>query len=286
MNAWIRGVQNKVTPQPEVASSPGTNTSDVASSSTDIVYAQDTPIQGIPLPKIQPVQVQEEQEAQEDIPPLETVDDSDEEIEELSPPDPEAGGDSLASPLSDPQDFPHDVWGIGWGEFYLGCSVWKDFWLKTHDSTAVWPPNFKVFGERMYNQEKLCVPANLQEIVVQDHHSFLGHVGGPRLWKNMDNKFIFAKPWQVKKYVAQVTKRCPICEACARPRNLKGPLGSAMIPPQIMVSVALDFFTCHQSNSKGNFMISWQFVSIECRVGLLQSPLSVKASPGPRLLRL
>ena len=103
MNAWIRGVQNKVTPQPEVASSPGTNTSDVASSSTDIVYAQDTPMQGIPLPKIQPVQVQEEQEPQEDIPPLETVDDSDEEIEELSPTDPEAGDDSAASPCRTPR---------------------------------------------------------------------------------------------------------------------------------------------------------------------------------------
>jgi hypothetical protein len=79
-------------------------------------------------------------------------------------------------------------------------------------------------------------------MLIHEHHSFLGHIGGRRLWENLLLKFEFAAPKKVKKYALDITKNCPPCEACAKPRSLRGPLGTTPIPPQLMASVALDLF--------------------------------------------
>ena len=108
MNAWIRGVQKGSVSHPEVTNSPGKSTSYIASSSTDIIHAHNILAQEAQVPKFRPVQAQEGQELQEDIPPLEIEEYSDEEIEELSPPEVEAGDDYAPSPLTDQHDFPRD----------------------------------------------------------------------------------------------------------------------------------------------------------------------------------
>ena len=131
---------------------------------------------------------------------------------------------------------------MNWDAEYKKCPVWKIIWKECHEPLTLWPEGYRVLKEKLYFQERLTIPSQFQEMVIQEYHQFMGHLGGEKLWKVMLLKFVFAKPVECKKYIMKVTKECPVCEACARPRSLRGPLGSTPIPPSLMCSVALDIF--------------------------------------------
>jgi len=120
---------------------------------------------------------------------------------------------------------------MDWGYEYKKCSIWAKIWEECHDPLALWPEGYRILNNKLYFQEKLVIPAQLQEMVIQEYHQFMGHLGGEKLWKVLEIKFLFAKTLECKKYTKWVTKACPACEACTRPRTLKGPLGSNPIPP-------------------------------------------------------
>ena len=64
-------------------------------------------------------------------------------------------------------------------------------------------------------------------------------------------QYTFAMPSEARKYTFLITRKCPTCEACAKPRSLKGPLGTTVIPPKINVSVALDLLNMPQYKHEG-----------------------------------
>ena len=49
------------------------------------------------------------------------------------------------------------------------------------DPKSHWPELIKVFGTQMFYEEKLCIPAGYQEMVIMEHHNFMGHIGAKRL---------------------------------------------------------------------------------------------------------
>ena len=103
-----------------------------------------------------------------------------------------------------------------------------------------------VFGTQMFYQEKLCIPAGYQEMVIMKHHNFMGHIGAQRLWNHMALQYAFAMLSEARTYTFLITRKCPTCEACVKQRSLKGQLGTTVIPPKNMVSVALDLFNMPQ----------------------------------------
>jgi hypothetical protein len=106
--------------------------------------------------------------------------------------------------------------------------------------------------KRLYFEEKLCVPYVLTEQVINEHHAFLGHIGGARLQNHILVRYNFAEVGEVKKYCQQMTRNCPTCEACVRTQSLKGPLGTTIIPPQIMIHVAIDLFNMPSVKHEGS----------------------------------
>ena len=86
-----------------------------------------------------------------------------------------------------------------------------------------------------------CTRINLQEAEIKFGLTFIEKIS------NIKNRYrIESCGHHIELYKANIVKqefvKCPICEAFARPLNLKGPLGAALIPPHIMSSVALDLF--------------------------------------------
>ena len=173
---------------------------------------------------------------------------SSEEIHELQPdsgPGPQPSGPpgpTVPFAFSSPQVFPENLWATNWTTFYENCQIWKSVWEQAHTPSKPWPKGIKIFQDRMFFEEKLCVPVMVQEKIVMEHHIFLGHLSGKKLWRHLDRQYHFATFGEVKKFALSCGRRCPSCEACTRPENLHLKISSSVIPPYLMHSVAVDLF--------------------------------------------
>jgi hypothetical protein len=125
---------------------------------------------------------------------------------------------------------------------YKKCPGFGMIWHACHTPELQWPRAIKIFGNRMYNQEKLCVPWGLQRAYIRDYHAFLGHVGPDRLWYHFEPTTDFASMENAKKFVYQVMGQCETCQASQRAFRLAGPMEPTPVPPRIMTHVAIDLF--------------------------------------------
>lgn len=129
-----------------------------------------------------------------------------------------------------------------WGNFYHTCPRWWDTWVATHHPKMAWPKGIKMHKDRMYLNEKLCVPLQLQSLWIRENHTHMGHPGPEKLWQMLKTKVEWAREGDAKYFVNLVMSQCETCQACQRPLNLKRPLVHTPIPPKIMSSVAMDIF--------------------------------------------
>ncbi len=75
-----------------------------------------------------------------------------------------------------------------------------------------------------------------------------------------------------------MTRRCPTCEACVTAQSLKGPLGTTIVHPQIMVHIAIDLLNTPSVKHEGNIYDmmavcvdrhSWWIVAVQAQnIGL------------------
>ena len=128
------------------------------------------------------------------------------------------------------------------GEEYKKCPIYAGIWQKTHTPNAEWPKGIKVFGDRMYFDDRLCIPLSLQKAWIREHHAFLGHVGPERLWYHLEPVTEFALVEEAKEFVFHVMRQCETCQATQRAHRLAGPLEPTPVPSRIMTHVALDLF--------------------------------------------
>ena len=151
----------------------------------------------------------------------------------------EGGGREIRPPVGDYSD----IWALDWGREYMNCPRWGEVFKATLEPQGTWPGKVKLFKDKMYLEERLCVPSSLTKSLIRDHHSFLGHVGFERLWKSLVTRFQWPDLADAKKFAKTVLGQCEVCQACQRPTNLKGWMDSTPIPPMVMQSVALDLFS-------------------------------------------
>ena len=107
---------------------------------------------------------------------------------------------------------------------------------------ADWPKGIKFLQSKIYLEELLCIPWSLQEVVIREYHTFLGHVGFQRLWKAMEIRYVFANKDSAMKFAKGVMGHCESCQACQKPGDLHVVLEATPIPPAVMASVTLDLF--------------------------------------------
>ena len=134
------------------------------------------------------------------------------------------------------------LWDLDWGPEYAKCPRWGSVYRAVKGETADWPKGVKFLQNKVYLEEVLCVPWSLQEAIVREYHTFMGHVGFQRLWKAMEIQFKFANREAALKFAKGVMRECESCQACQKPGDLHGVLEATPIPPAVMSSVALDLF--------------------------------------------
>jgi len=129
-----------------------------------------------------------------------------------------------------------------WGKEYERCPFWGESWRKIHGSADDWPPGFQFLENRLIFEGKICIPLSLQNAHIRAQHEFMLHPGPERLWKCLVRQFMFASWAKAREYCENVMQQCASCQACQRPRNLKGPIVHVPVPPGVMQSVAMDVF--------------------------------------------
>ena len=122
------------------------------------------------------------------------------------------------------------VWDLNWDEEYEKCPQFMEWWKVCHTPLSKWPEGVKIFEKYMYFNDKLCVPKGLQEKMVMEHHKFLAHVGGERLFQHLQARFSFFNTAEAKKFANRITNSCETCQACQRTRFLRGPIESTPVP--------------------------------------------------------
>ena len=115
-------------------------------------------------------------------------------------------------------------------------------WRQCHTQNAEWPKGIKVIKNKMYHLEKLCVHWGLQRSYIREHHAFLGHVGGDRLWYHFQPTTEFAMIKLAKMFTFKVMAQCETCQAKQRAHRLGGPMEATPVLPRVMTSVSLDLF--------------------------------------------
>ena len=105
-------------------------------------------------------------------------------------------GDASGSSGS-PQQFLQDIWLVDWNKQYRECPKWGQAWDAVNDEDKKWPSGYKLLEKRLYFEEKLCIPVKLTEQVINEHHAFLGHIGGSRLQNHVLLIYNFANEREV-----------------------------------------------------------------------------------------
>ena len=131
-----------------------------------------------------------------------------------------------------------------WSDCYEKCSAFGERWRDVRASEPEWPEGYKIFRNKLYLVEKLCVPEALVVPVVRAHHEWLGHMGLERAILEISRRFEFPPQTELRKVLGEVKANCLVCQACDRPNwALKGPISMTPIPPLFMSSVCLDIFS-------------------------------------------
>jgi hypothetical protein len=131
-----------------------------------------------------------------------------------------------------------------WDDAYYASERWAEEWVVTQDpDRPEWPLGIKIYEHKMYWYEKLCVPETVTGRVIRAHHAEIGHVGGKKLWKEMQRWYHFAPGSQAEKLAETIPGQCETCQA-HNPTNLqlKGTIEPSIVPPTLGESVSIDIF--------------------------------------------
>lgn len=179
-----------------------------------------------------------------------------------------------------------EVWDVDWGHEYEKCPRWGPVYRAVRDGTADWPKDVKFFHRKILLKEAWCIPWTLQEPIIREYHTFLGHVGFSRLWKAMELKYAWADADSAKKFARGVMGQCESCQACQRPGDLHGILEPTPIPPAVMASVALDLFDMPMVEYEGS-MFNMMVVCVDRHSGwIVAVPCKKQGLTGARVAKL
>ena len=129
--------------------------------------------------------------------------------------------------------FPYhqEIYDWDWGAEYLRCPIFGPIWHDCHSPEAEWPEGMKVFKNRMYHLEKLCIPWGLQRSYIREQHGFVGHVGADRLWYHFQPTTEFAMENLAKRFTYKLMTQCETCQATQCAHRFGGPMEATPIPP-------------------------------------------------------
>ena len=106
-----------------------------------------------------------------------------------------------------------------------------------------WPQGIKIYRNKLYDNERLCVPDELLPRVVEEHHVASGHLGVDRLVEECMRKYYILYLPKLKKLCVDAKRHCVTCQQCDPPsRQKKGRISKFPIHPYVWNSIAMDMF--------------------------------------------
>ena len=109
------------------------------------------------------------------------------------------------------------VMDADWATAYANSACWAADWQLVNAPGPDWPKGVKVFGNKMFLEEKLCVPEDFVPRVVREHHEAVGHVVGKRFLSELTRRYRFPGTTDFRTRAEQVRKECLVCQAAEPP---------------------------------------------------------------------
>jgi len=167
-----------------------------------------------------------------------------EDVAESSPPLPVQDSFPSESPADSPEPDHGPVFDADWGSAYAVSAAWGADWQLANSPGPDWPKGIKIFGTKMFLEERLCVPEQFVARVVREHHEAAMHVHGKRLVAELQRRYAFPTTADVQGRVAQVYQQCLVCQACEPPTwSTKEDIHMTPVPDRFMSNVCLDIFS-------------------------------------------
>ena len=144
--------------------------------------------------------------------------------------------ETLEECLMAPIEYVESVLIEDWSEGYAASEHWNRYWNAVSAfSDNKWPEGFTEDGDKLFLNDKLLVPENRVEALI-DHwqNTQLMHPGRDKMQGDLDWRFEFAPG-----YYAILNRYCNDCAMCRATKILKH---STAIPEAPMRSIAMDVF--------------------------------------------
>ena len=140
-----------------------------------------------------------------------------------------------------------------WDMHYQNCPQWKEKWEETQKTyTENWPNDIKVYGNKMYLRERLCVPTDIYKTVIKTLHETTGHLSPERLVEECRRRFVIMDMKKVKEMCHKIKKECDGCAQSEPPNWRKqGKITRFPIPAKIGDSICMDVFSMPEEYYEG-----------------------------------
>ena len=141
---------------------------------------------------------------------------------------------------------PQDLLQQNWANYYADSPYWQEIWDQVHNPGEGddWPIDTQLQGEKLYIDQKLCVPECVTERLILAQHILMGHCGIKKLTAALRARYLFSPDWNIADLAKTLRKMCITCQATEPPNwQGKGPISMTPIPNHVMSSVCLDIFS-------------------------------------------
>ena len=139
-----------------------------------------------------------------------------------------------------------------WSEDYAASDHWSRYWnAVSAPSDDEWPEGLTEDGDKLFLKDKLLVPENrMEELIDHWHNAQLMHPGRDKMQQDLEWRFKFPPG-----YYAILDKYCSDCAVCPATKSLNhstaaNPVYTA-IPESPMRSVAMDVFAMPEVTVEG-----------------------------------
>ena len=112
-----------------------------------------------------------------------------------------------------------------WKGFYQSCDCFHELWEAVNDCQGEWPDHVQLMGDKLYRNGKLCIPMELVDRIIMEHHKASGHSGVEKMHKEMMHRYEFPPGEFSLERIRGLKRQCQVCQACDVPNwGIKGPM--------------------------------------------------------------
>ena len=79
-----------------------------------------------------------------------------------------------------------------WAASYQKSARWSTSWAEVTSAEGTWPEGFLFVDGKLFSEGKLCVPEDLANRVIREHHVAAAHAVGRRFIAELKRRFVFS----------------------------------------------------------------------------------------------